>query len=274
MDRLARIDRPTCRLIAAAAGLLLVNLGVIGQDTPKPPQTEKAEAVIRMAVAQLGGERYLAIKTTVGKGRFTTMLEGRASSFQTFVDIIAFPDKERTEFMGGGTHTVQVNTGDTGWIYDDENEVIKVQTEKQVANFKTGMRVSLDNVLRGLWRGQADLSYVGRRAATLGKRNEVIKLTYKDGFTVEFEFSADDGLPQKSVYKSKSGEGDDLPEEDRYAQFIESAGIRHPNIIDHFTDGAHSSRINYETIEYNRNIPDAAFAKPTTAKEAKKSVKY
>jgi len=261
-------------LIAAVGGVLLLAFGVIGQTTPKPPQTDKAEAIIRKAVDYLGGDKYLQVKTTVGKGQFTQILDGRASSFQTFLDIIVFPEKERTEFKGGGTHTVQVNTGDTDWIFDDENEIIKVQTEKQVANFKTGMRVSLDNVLRGYWRGQAELSYVGRRAASLGKRNEVIKLTYKDGFTVEFEFSSDDGTPQKAVYKRKSAEGDDIPEEDRYAQFIESAGLRHPNIIDHFTDNVHTSRINYESIDYNRQIPDTAFAKPATPKEAKKAVKY
>lgn len=274
MDRIARIDRSAGRLIAVVAGILLISLSVAAQGTPKPPQTEKAEAIIRKAVEYLGGDKYLAIKTTVGKGQFTQMLDGRASSFQTFVDIIVFPEKERTEFKGGGAHTVQVNTGDTGWIFDDENEIIKVQTEKQVANFKNGMRVSLDNVLRGYWRGQAELSYVGRRPASLGKRNEVIKLTYKDGFTVEFEFSADDATPQKAVYKRKSAEGDDIPEEDRYAQFIEANGIHHPNIVDHFTDNVHTSRINYESIEYNRQISDTAFTKPATPKEAKKGVKY
>lgn len=243
-------------------------------EWPSVPTDPKAEAVVSKAITALGGQKYLDVKTTVGKGQFTQMLDGRASSFQRFVDIIVFPDKERTEFKGGGTHTVQVNTGDTGWIYDDENEVIKVQSDKQVASFKNGMRVSLDNVLRGYWRGQAELGYAGRRAASLGKRNDVIKLTYKDGFTVEFEFSADDATPQKALYKRKSAEGDDIPEEDRYAQFIESAGLRHPNIIDHFIDGVHTSRINYETIEYNRQIPDSAFAKPTTPKEAKKGVKY
>jgi hypothetical protein len=246
-----------------------------GQNDAKPPQTEKAEAVIRRAVEYLGGDKYLAIRTTIGKGTFTTMRDGRVASYLTFLDIIVFPDKERTEFKGGGEHTVQVNTGDTGWIYDDANEVIKVQTEKQVANFKTGMRVSLDNILRGYWRGQADLSYVGRRAATLGKRNEVIRLAYKDGFTVEFEFSADDAAPQKALYKRTGGDGETIPEEDRYAQFVDGpSAVRHPNIIDHFTDGTHTSRINYESIEYNRTIPDAVFAKPANAKEAKKGVKY
>lgn len=262
------------RMLIAAALVLAASFTVaVGQDLGATDTKAKAELVIRKAVQQLGGDKYLHIKSTVGKGTFSVLREGGVLSYQKFVDIIAFPDRERTEFKGGGTRTIQVNTGSTGWIYDDELETIRQQTEAQVENFKRGIRTSLDNVLRGYWRGEAELSYVGRRPATLGKRNDVIKLTYKDGFSVEFEF-ADDGLPQKAVYKRKSVEGDDIKEEDRYAQFIESGGIRSPMIIDRLTDGHPSSRINYETIEYNRTIPESIFAKPATAKEAKKGVKF
>ncbi len=262
------------RMLIAAALILAASFTVaVGQDLGQTDTKAKAELIIRKAVQQLGGDKYLQIKSTVGKGTFSVLRQGGVVSYQKFVDIIAFPDRERTEFKGGGSRTIQVNAGSTGWIYDDELETIRQQTAAQVENFKRGMRTSLDNVLRGYWRGQADLSYVGRRPATLGKRNDVIKLTYKDGFIVEFEF-ADDGLPQKALYKRKSVEGDDIKEEDRYAQFIESNGIRSPMIIDRLTDGHASSRINYETIEYNRTIPDAIFAKPATAKEAKKGVKF
>ena len=102
---------------------------------------------------------------------------------------------------------VQTNSGNTGWVYDGDQDVIKVQNEKQVADFHAGIRTSLDGLLRGYWKGEAELSYGGRRPATLGKRNDVVKLTYKDGFTVEFEF-ADDGTPQKSVYKRTSSDGE------------------------------------------------------------------
>lgn len=235
---------------------------------------EKANAVIAKAVQSLGGERYLNVKTQVGKGKFSVLREGAVLSFQSFVDVIVFPDKERTEFRATGTRITQVNTGDTGWIFDGEQELIKVQTEAQIANFKTGIRTSLDNLLRGYWKGEAELSYVGRRAATLGKRNDVVKLVYKDGFTVEFELASDDGLPQKAIYTRKNIDGEDIKEEDRYAQFIDVGGIKAPFIIDRHTDGKPSSRINFESVEFNRNISDAIFAKPASVKEAKKDFKF
>jgi outer membrane lipoprotein-sorting protein len=232
----------------------------------------KANAVIAKAVQQLGGDRYLQVKSQVGRGRFSLLREGGITSSQTFVDVIVFPDKERTEFKGGGSRTIQTNSGNTGWIYDSDLEVVKLQTPVQIANFKQSIRTSIDYLLHGSWKGNADLTYVGRRPATLGKRNDVVRLTFKDGFVAEFEF-ADDGLPQKAIYKHMNVAGEELTEEDRYAQFVDVGGIRTPFIIDRFTDRKPASRINYDSVDFNKTIPDSIFAKPATAKDAKKDIK-
>ncbi len=240
-----------------------------------PPKFEpgKAEEVIQKAIKAMGGSNYLQIKTQIGRGKFSTIREGSVLSFQTFTDAIIFPDRERTEFKGAGSRTVQVNTGDTGWVYDGDQDIIRVQNAGQIANFKQGIKTSLDNLLRGYWKGDAELSYLGKRPATLGKRNDVVKLTYKDGFAIEFEFASDDGLPQKAKYKTSSSDGEEITEEDRYAQFLDIGGIRTPYVIDKFIGGKPASRINYETIDYNKNIPDSIFAKPTATKELKKDMK-
>ena len=233
---------------------------------------EKAEAILAKAVEKLGGEKYLQVKTIVGSGNFSVFREGQSQITQTFLDIIVFPDKERTEFKTGGTRNIQTNVGETGWLADTGAKVIKEQDKDQIAGFKRGMRTSLDNILRGFWRKEATLSFVGRRPASLGRRNNVVRLTYTDGFEVEFEFS-DEGFPMKSVYKRFNSEGAELREEDRYAQFVDVGGIFAPYIIDHFQNGAQTSRINYLKIEYNKPIPDSIFNKPSDAKELKKDLK-
>lgn len=233
----------------------------------------QADAIVARAVQVLGGDRYLQVKSQVGRGKFSVIKEGTVISFQSFVDAIVFPDKERTEFKTSGVKTVQVNTGDTGWVYDGDQDLVKVQNAVQIENFKRGLRTSLDNLLRGYWKGQAELTYVGRRPATLGRRNDVVRLTYKDGFAVEFEF-ADDGTPQKAIHKMQASEGEEpVTEEDRYALFVEFSGVKVPFVIDRFTNGAQTSRINYDSVELNKNLPDSIFAKPATPKDAKKDVK-
>jgi hypothetical protein len=231
---------------------------------------EKAEAVLQKAIQNLGGEKYLNVKTQIGRGKYSQMRDGTVLSFQTFTDVIVYPDKERTDFKGNKTRNVQTNVGNTGWVFDGDQNLIKVQDEKQIASFNRGIRTSLDYLLRGHWRGQGELSYVGKRPATLGKRNEVVKLTYRDGLVVEFEFAADDGLPQKSAYSRTNADNEEIKEEDRYAQFIDVDGIKTPFIIDRFTGGSHSSRINYETVEFNKSVPDSIFTKPSSVKEMKK----
>ena len=95
----------------------------------------------------------------------------------------------------------------------------------------------MDNILRGHWRREgAELKYAGRRQAGIGRSNDAVKLIYEDGFAVEFEF-ADDGTPMKSYYTRKNAEGENIREEDIYAQFVDVQGIKTPFIIDHWTGG-------------------------------------
>ena len=233
---------------------------------------EKAEAILKRAVEKLGGEKYLQVKSIVGRGKFSVLRDNAVISFQNFVDVIVYPDKERTEFKSSGSRVIQTNVGDSGWIFDGDALTVNDQSKEQIENFKRGIRTSLDNLLRGNWRGKANLTYVGRRPASLGKRNDVVKLTFEDDFAVEFEF-ADDGLPMKAVFKRTNADSEEIKEEDRYAQFVNIQGIKTPFIIDHFPNNQQTSRINYEAVEFNKNIPEAIFAKPKSVKDLKKDLK-
>lgn len=233
---------------------------------------EKAEAILKRSVQNLGGEKYMQVKSIVGRGKFSQMRDNAVISFQNFVDVIVYPDKERTEFKSSLSRIVQTNVGESGWIFDGDAQTINEQTKEQIEGFKRGVRTSLDNLLRGSWRGKAILTYVGRRPASLGKRNDVVKLTFEDGFSVEFEFS-DEGMPMKAIYKRLNADNEEIKEEDRYAQFVDVQGIKAPFIIDHFSGKQQTSRINYESVEFNKNIPDSIFNKPKSAKELKKDLK-
>ena len=235
---------------------------------------EKAEAIIKRAVENLGGEKYLQVKSQIGRGKFHTLRDGTLLSYQTFVDVIVYPDKERTEFKLSGVKNVQTNSGDKGWVFDGAAQTVNEQTKEDVERFKLGIRTSLDYLLRGYWRAaKANLVYVGKREAGIGRRNEVIKLVFDEDFSVEFEFTATDGMPVKAMYKRAGADTKDVKEEDRYAQFVDIQGIKAPFIIDHFSGGAQTSRINYESMEFNRSVPDSIFAKPASAKELKKDLK-
>ncbi len=240
------------------------------QEPPPPANEEKAEQIIRQAVEALGGNAYLNVRNSVGRGRYSLYKEGQLGPLYTFVDYIIYPNWERTEFRGDDMKSIQTNTGETGWIYDGMLKSLKDMKPNQVADFKFAMRVNVDNFLRGTWRKEsAKIAYAGRREAGLAKRNETVRVTYPDGFSVEFEFGAQDHLPAKVLYKRLNEEGAEVKEEDRMLQYLKIDGIMTPFVVDHYREGAQASRINYESVQFNAQIPDSLFTRPENAKAVK-----
>jgi hypothetical protein len=272
--------------LSAAAPVALAQDGNKQPAKPAPSEATKAQAakpsvkaattdvkavsVVERAVEVLGGRAYMDVRTKVSRGHFTPFREGVQTPPSSFLDYTVFPDRERTDFKGQGVKIVQVNTGETGWIYDGQAKKISDLKSEQVADFRTVMRTSLDNVLRGWWRAEgASLAYAGRREAGLARRNETVRLIYPDGFEVEFEFDAKEGLPAKVKYKKQNAEGEQVEEEDRYAQFLNIGAVSVPFIIDHYRAGVQSSRVNYDEIQFNLPVSDSLFAKPVNVKSLK-----
>jgi len=239
---------------------------------PKPGDEEKAAQILQRATESLGGSAYLNVRTVTARGLYTQFEAGQPAIPLSFIDYIVYPDKERTEFKGDGVKSIQTNTGDTGWLFDGVTKAIKPMKAKQIADFKFALRTNVDTLLRGTWRGEgAKIAYAGRREAGVGKRNEAVRVTYPDGFAVEFEFGQQDHLPAKVVYTKKNPENEleEIKEEDRMQRYLEFNGILAPYVVDHYRAGIQISRINYDTIEYNAVLADSLFAQPATAKEVK-----
>ena len=267
---------PLSRLVPS--GLLLVlAVSCCAAQTEKPTPTldDKADKIIQKAVQALGGDRYLSVRTVIGRGFFTDYKDGVSTIPLRFVDYIVYPDKERTEFTGGGQHLIQTNDHDKGWIFDSAAITLKDQTVAQLEDFRLAMRTGIESLLRGGWKAQgAQLSYVGRREAGVGRRNETVRLTYTDGLSIEYEFTATDGLPAKVLYKRKQkkpdgDETEDVDEEDRLYKPITLDGVVAFYVLDHFRNGVQTSRLNYESVEFNKPIADSLFAKPASIKAVK-----
>src|ERR1041384_681301 len=110
-------------LTKLAAIVLLLALPCFAQtDKPAATNDDKAELVIQRALQVVGGDRYVQVKTVIGRGLFTDFHEGVSGIPMKFVDYIAYPDKERTEFSGGGAKIIQTNFSDGGWIYDGDRK--------------------------------------------------------------------------------------------------------------------------------------------------------
>ena len=255
--------------------LLILSLLFVQTPAPSVSVDEKSLQIIDRAITTLGGPKYLGVQTAIGKGFFTSFKDGMSQLPARFLDYTQYPDRERTEFVGGGIRTIQTNTGDTGWLFDGGPKKISDQTPAQVEEFKRTIRTSLEYLLRGYWKKEGGkISYVGRREAGLAKRNETIRLTFTDGYWVEYEFGAKDNLPSKIIYKRQrkdpdSGDMVETTEEDQFFKFIEMDGVTSAWVIDHYINGKQSSRINYESVQYNQRFAEDLFTKPANVKAIK-----
>src|SRR5215207_7606503 len=257
--------------------ILFLIFSLILAQTPAPTASadEKSQQIMNRAIEVLGGEKYLNVQTVIGKGFYTSYRDGMSQIPGRFLDYIAYPDRERTEFVSAGIRTIQTNTGDTGWLFDGAVKKISEQTPAQVEDFKRNMKTGVEYLLRGSWKKDGGkITYVGRREAGVGKRNETIRLTFPDDWWIEYEFGARDGLPAKIIYPRErkdpdSGDMVEMIEEDHLFKFITIDGVTAPWVIDHFIKGKQTSRIAYEQVQYNQRFADNLFAKPADVKSIK-----
>src|SRR6267143_2199100 len=279
MTILNRFSMSIPNLISVGILLCCLPLIVEAQSNPPPSQTgapdPKAEAIVTRAIEVLGGSAYLNVKTVIGRGFFTAFQDGMSQLPARFLDYLAYPDRERTEFTSNGIRVIQVNSSGTGWVFDGATKSIIDMQSGQIEDFKRSMRTSVENLLHGWWKKEgANLSYMGRREAGLARRNETVRLTYPDGFWIEYEFAVKEGLPAKVIYKrvrkkADSDETEELTEEDRLAKPITISGVTAPWVIDHFINGVQTSRINFESMAYNGPVAESLFAKPANIKSLK-----
>ncbi len=255
--------------------LLILSLVLTQTPAPTPSVDEKSQQIIDHAIEVLGGQKYLGVQTVLGKGFYTSFKDGLSQIPARFLDYISYPDSERTEFTGAGIRTIQTNSGDSGWTFDGGVKKISDQSPAQVEEFKRGLKTGLEYLLKGYWKKEGGkITYAGRREAGLAKRNETIRLTYPDGWWIEYEFGAKDYLPSKIIYKREhkdpdSGDVVEMAEEDQLLKFITVDGVTAPWVIDHFVNGKQTSRINYESVQYNSRFPENIFTKPADIKAIK-----
>ena len=93
---------------------LILSLVFAQTTAPKASIDEKSQQIIDRAVEVLGGQKYLNVQTVIGKGFYSSFKDGVSQDPARFLDHIAYPDRERTEFSGGGIRTIQTNVDDTG----------------------------------------------------------------------------------------------------------------------------------------------------------------
>ena len=229
----------------------------------------KAATLVRDVIDKRGGDAYLKVRTVVSRGTYTPYEKGASTSPIGFVDYIAYPGRERTEFGKGDSKFIQANSEVANWVYDAKQKMIRDQTDEQVKQFQQAARYDLDNLLRlASQQSGVKLVYVGRREPWRGTFSEAVRVEFTDGgsATLHIDFRAK--MVLMTEYKSVAESGT-VNNESRYYRWVDYNGIQYPTLIDSYREGKQTARVSFDTIDLNVNIPDKLFVKPANVKEVK-----
>jgi hypothetical protein len=257
--------------IVCAALLLAITARAQRVDPNDPKNVERGAELIKQAVQARGGERFLSFTNIMSTGMYTPFQKGLSQFPVQFIDWIVYPDKERTEFGKGKkkNRTIQVNVGNTGWIYDGEAETLKDQSDKQIQDHLEGLEFDIDRLLRAAAKGDGvEVGYAGREETRPGERANALAIRLKSDRTAYLVLDSQTHLPISLSYE-KTEDGGLVKREIRYAQFVDYDGVKFPNIVDFYRDSIQTGRINIETIKLNTPVSNELFAKPASAKAIK-----
>jgi hypothetical protein len=242
------------------------NFAAQEQDENDPA---KAAALIREAIAARGGDAYLSIRSVVSRGQYTAFDKGVSGDPVSFVDYVAYPLRERTEFGKGDTKLVQANSDGNGWVYDARQKMIRDQKEDQIKQFEQSARYDLENILRSTSKeSSAKLVYLGRREAWRNTFSEAMRIDFTDGSPATLHFDPRSKFPIMIEYKTVGEEGT-VNNEVRYFRWVDFNGIKFPTIQDSYHNGKQSNRVSVDTFVVNSTLPEKLFAKPSNIKEVK-----
>jgi outer membrane lipoprotein-sorting protein len=263
----------TLKLIKPLIFLLIITALIPAAAVFAQEQAEndaaKAAALIREVVNKRGGDAYLKVRTIVSRGTYTPYEKGASGSPQSFVDYVAYPGKERTEFDKGDRKFIQSNSESANWVYDARQKMIRDQKDDQIKQFQQGARYDLENLLRvASQQAGVKLVYLGRREVWRGTFSEAVRIEFTDGGSAILHVDPRAKMPLMTEYKSITEEGT-ANSESRYYRWVDYNGIQYPTLIDAYRDGKQTSRASFDTIELNVSLPDKLFAKPDNVKEVK-----
>lgn len=251
--------------------IFLSSIPVFAQkaDPDDPANIEKGKKLLQQMVEARGGATFLGYKTIESTGQWTPFEQGVSTIPIRFEDTIIYPDKERTEFGKGKKkdRKINVNVGQTGWVYDGEAETLKDQNEKQIKDFHESRESDIDMVLRAAVQNKdAVVRFYGREETQPGERADVVMIKLKTTFFVMLDPYTK--LPRTMTYE-KAEENGTARYEYRFNQYVAYDGVKFPNIVDLYKNGIQISRVNYQTIKLNGQVPEQIFAKPPNVKAIK-----
>lgn len=260
---------------ALAIGLIVFAASAVTKaqkaDPRDPKNAELGAQLVKQVIEARGGAKYLNFKTMLAEGQFTPFDNGASTVPTPFTYWHILFGKERVDFGKGKkkNRRIQVNVGQTGWVYDGDAETLKDQTAQQIKTHVEDSRFDIDRILRTGWNAEgAEVRFAGREELRPGERADVVAIKLDSDVTAQLWLDRNTRLPLSLIYERTEG-GGLVKNEYRFFQWVSYDGVKFPNIVDFYRDGIQMNRVNYSSVKLDVPISEEIFAKPANVKAIK-----
>lgn len=257
------------------AGLIVVAVSTVAMaqkaDPRDPKNAELGVQLIKQVIEARGGAKYSSFKTMLAEGQFTPFDNGVSTVPAPFTYWHILFGKERVDFGKGKkkNRRIQVNVGQTGWVYDGDAETLKDQTAQQIKTHNEDSRFDIDRILREGWKAEGvEVRFAGREELRPGERADVVAIKFDSNLTAHLWLDRNTRLPLNLIYERTEG-GGLVRNEYRFFQWVAYDGVKFPNIVDFYRDGIQMNRVNYSSVKLDAPIGEEIFAKPASVKAIK-----
>lgn len=268
-----RLNSFAWKTLAAVLIAATVSASAMAQkaDPRDPKNAELGIQLIKQVIENRGGARYQNFKTMLAEGQFTPFDNGVSTVPAPFTYWHILFGKERVDFGKGKkkNRRIQVNVGQTGWVYDGDAETLKDQTAQQIKTHVEDSRFDIDRILRVGWNAEGvEVRFAGREELRPGERADVVAIKFDSDVTVHLWLDRSTRLPLSLIYERMEA-GGLVKNEYRFFQWVAYDGVKFPNIVDFYRDGVQMNRVNYASVKLDAPISEEIFAKPASVKAIK-----
>lgn len=219
-------------------------------------QDNKRDEVLSRHFEAIGQEKLEDIQTIKMHGK--TQTQGREFAFTMYMKK---PNKIRNEVPMQGQKMIQVFDGENGWmlapwVSPEPQDLSGMQLEqfKKSANIEGHLYKWKEN--------GHELEYLGKDEME-GTPVHILRLTKKDGDVIDYYLDGSTYIPLKQTTKTTYN-NQEVETETFFSNYEMIDGIAMPMSMKN-TAAQFSSQITFDSIEFNADVPDKLFEKPTAS---------
>ena len=288
------------KFVTVHIAVIILLAGVLGAsdasaqnpDTLMPEQSvTKSKQILSDLINALGGPGYTEVHESQCEGRRVLFgHNGEPVGNIGFVEYRRYPDKNRTEYIGKGRHTIlpflvgidgldwshggiviTLYNGDHGWTFDRSG--VKELPAASISDFQEQVKRNVDNLLRLRLKEPGMVIRFGGNDTVDLKQVDWVELT--DSQERRFRLAVDRSthLLVRSSVTTEDEETQQINEDvSIYSNYQLKDSVWTPLQVSREHNGRRAIQIFYDTCKYNPGFSDELFDKSSLSKQGSQSL--